>query len=82
MDRPRRYAGHRWLGDKRSQVAHDVDACTAPELVQALLRAEAGMCFAPDTLAEVRNRDYHRCRSCSGSRAAAAAEQDARPSWR
>lgn len=77
MDRPTRFAGHRWLGDKRSQVAHDVDACTAPETVRALVEAGTALCFAPDMLAEARNRGYRRCRDCAGARAEAAAGRDA-----
>lgn len=77
MDRPTRFADHRWLGDKRTQVAHDVDACTAPEVIDELLAAETFLCFAPDTLPEARNRGYRRCRTCAGTREAAAAEAEA-----
>lgn len=77
MDRPTRFEHHRWLGDKRTQVAHDVDACTAPEVVEELMAAETFVCFGPDTLPEARNRGYRRCRECRGAREAAAAEAEA-----
>lgn len=80
MDRPNRFEGHQWLGDKRTQVVHDVDACTAPEIVDELLRSEAYLCFGPDTLAEARNRGYRRCNRCEGVRAAAAAADSAEES--
>jgi hypothetical protein len=70
MDRPTKFENHQWLGDKRNQVAHDVDACTASDQIDELLRAETYLCFGPDTLAEARNRGYHRCDRCDGVRAA------------
>lgn len=62
------------MGDKRRLVAHDVDACDRPEVIEELLASERFLCFAPDTLAEARNRGYRRCRQCAGARAVAAAE--------
>jgi len=70
MERPTRFEHHQWLGDKRTQVVHDVDACTAPEIIEELLAAQAYLCFGPDTLAEARNRGYHLCRRCEGVKAA------------
>ena len=74
MERPIRFEEHRWLGDKRHQVVHDVDACDRPEIIEELMASERFLCFGPDTLAEARNRGYHRCQKCPGARAAAAAE--------
>jgi hypothetical protein len=71
MDRPTRFEEHRWLGDKRNQVVHDVDVCTAPEVIQELIEAETYLCFAPDSLPEARNRGYRRCSRCDGVREAA-----------
>lgn len=71
MDRPARFEEHRWVGDKRNQIAHDVDSCTAPDVIQELMTAETYLCFAPDTLAEARNRGYRRCKQCAGARRAA-----------
>ena len=68
MERPTRFENHQWLGDKRSQVVHDVDACTGPEIIDELIKAETYLCFGPDTLAEARNRGYHRCDRCEGVR--------------
>ena len=75
MERPIRFEEHRWLGDKRHQLVHDIDACDAPEIIDELLVSERFLCFGPDTLAEARNRGYHRCQKCAGARAAAAAER-------
>ena len=64
MPRHKRFEEHRWLGDKRSQVVHDVDAeseCPIDEIVAA----QAGTCFGPDLLAEARNRGYQPCGSCA-----------------
>lgn len=60
MERPAKFEHHRYLGDKRTQVVYDVDAL-GPEdehLIEELLEAETFLCFAPDTLAEARNRGY------------------------
>jgi hypothetical protein len=68
MDRPTRFEHNQWVGDKRNQVAHDIDACTAPEIIDELLSAETYLAFGPDTLAEARNRGYRRCNRCEGIR--------------
>jgi len=58
-ERPARFEHHRYLGDKRSQVVYDLDD---PDLDQAivdeLMQSEQFVCFAPDILAEARNRSY------------------------
>ena len=77
MERPTRFEEHRWLGDKRSQVAHDVDACDRPEIIEELLASEQFLCFSPDTLPEARNRGYKPCRQCPGARRALAALETA-----
>jgi len=59
MDRPSRFAEHRYVGDKRSQVVYDLDDDATPEdAIADLLEAETYLVFAPDTLAEARNRCY------------------------
>ena len=58
MDRPTKFEHHRFLGDKRSQVVYDLDSLEEPELIDELMAAETFLCFAPDTLAEARNRGY------------------------
>jgi hypothetical protein len=77
MDRPGRFEDHRWVGDKRTQIAHDIDACTAPEIIEELMQAETYLCFAPDALPEARNRGYRRCGRCDGVMAAAELERAA-----
>jgi len=57
--RPSRFAKHRYLGDKRSQVVYDVDDVRLDQaVVDELVQSEQLTCFAPDTLAEARNRSY------------------------
>ena len=64
MTRPVRFEHYRWLGDKRSQIVHDldntVDACGIDELMES----EQFAAFGPDLLAEARNRNYRPCRHC------------------
>ena len=74
MERPTRFEHHQWVGDKRSQIVHDLDACTESDVISELLEAETYLAFGPDTLAEARNRGYRRCDRCEGMRAAAADE--------
>jgi hypothetical protein len=68
MERPTKFETHQWVGDKRDQVAHDLDACTAPDIIGELMEAETYLAFGPDTLPEARNRGYHRCARCEGMR--------------
>lgn len=63
-ERPTRFEHTRWLGDKRNQVVHDVDACTDQSVIDDIVAAEVGLVFGPDTLAEARNRGYRRCTTC------------------
>jgi hypothetical protein len=71
MERLGRFEHNRFVGDKRTQVVHDVDVCDAPDIIAELVSSEAFLCFGPDTLAEARNRCYHLCKRCDGVRAAA-----------
>jgi hypothetical protein len=64
VERLGRFEDHRYVGDKRNQVVHDVDGAASPEHLQDMLTAESYLCFAPDTLAEARNRGYRLCRVC------------------
>lgn len=63
-ERPTRFEHVRWLGDKRTQVVHDVDACADQSVIDEIVQAEAGQAFGPDRLAEARNRGYRLCRAC------------------
>ena len=65
-----RFEHFQFVGDKRNQVVHDVDACDAPDVIAELMAAETYLCFGPDTLAEARNRGYHLCGRCAGVRSA------------
>lgn len=76
MERLGRFEHNRWVGDKRNQVAHDVDNCSSPETLEDLMKAETFLCFGPDELSEARNRGYHRCKQCKGARDAAQEEAD------
>lgn len=60
MERPTRFEHHRYVGDKRNQVVYDVDALGEADeaVLEELLASEKYLCFAPDTLAEARNRGY------------------------
>ena len=70
MERPTRFEHNQWVGDKRNQVVHDVDACTEPDIINELLEAETYLSFGPDSLPEARNRGYRRCDRCEGMRVA------------
>ena len=58
MERPGRYQAFRYLGDKRFQVVYDLDEYTDSEVIEALAGSPWGQTFAPDSLAEARNRGY------------------------
>ncbi len=60
MQRPTRFDGHRYLGDRRTQLAYDVDTAEGEleSLVTEIVTSGRAVCFAPDTPAEVRNRGY------------------------
>jgi len=72
MDRPIRFEHNRWVGDKRTQVVHDVDAVADEEHLADLMAARAYTCFGPDSLGEARNRGYRPCRECAVTDAAPA----------
>ena len=69
MYRPKGVADHRYIGDKRTGAVYDLD--TVPEdgspggtgqtpraVIDELVASGMYLCFAPDTLAEARNRGY------------------------
>jgi hypothetical protein len=68
-ERPTRFEHNRWLGDKRTQVVHDVDACDDQAVIDDIVAAEVGLAFGPDTLAEARNRGYRLCTTCCAASA-------------
>jgi hypothetical protein len=58
MKRPARFAEHRYVGDKRTQLVYDVDAWDQPVVVNEFVDLGVGIGFSPDTLGEARNRGY------------------------
>lgn len=58
MERPVRFEHHRYVGDKRTQLVYDLDEWTDPDIVAEFVELGVGAAFAPDTLAEARNRGY------------------------
>lgn len=64
MARPVRFEHHRWLGDKRSFVVHDLDSTTDDCDIDDLMASERFASFGPDVLPEARNRGYKPCRHC------------------
>ena len=58
MQRPGRFEHTRFLGDKRTQLVYDVDAWSNTEVIDDIVATNSGISFAPDTLAEARNRGY------------------------
>lgn len=70
MSRPKQFEEHRYVGDKRVQVVHDLDHVTDACRLDELLAAETYLCFGPDTLVEAANRCYEPCRHCAREDAA------------
>ena len=58
MDRPTRFEHARFVGDKRTQLVYDLDEWDDADVVNEFVDAGVGIQFAPDTLAEARNRGY------------------------
>jgi hypothetical protein len=66
VSRPSRFESFRYLGDKRTQIVYDldlVDDAGLQPVIDELMASEAFAAFAPDTLAEARNRGYKPHRS-------------------
>jgi hypothetical protein len=66
MERPRNYEHHRFVGDKRNRVVHDLDQATDACEIGDLMASERFASFGPDTLVEAANRGYKACRQCRG----------------
>jgi hypothetical protein len=58
MDRPSRFEHARFVGDKRTQLVYDLDEWGDGDIVREFVDGGVGIQFAPDTLAEARNRGY------------------------
>ncbi len=64
MSRPTRFEHHRYVGDKRSRVVHDLDHAADACAIDELVASERFASFGPDTLAEARNRGFRPCPRC------------------
>jgi hypothetical protein len=53
-----RFEHHRYVGDKRTQLVYDLDDWEDVAIVDEFVDLGVGIGFAPDTLAEARNRGY------------------------
>lgn len=61
--RPPRFEHHRFVGDKRTQIVYDLDDSSLDQaVVDDLVGRGQALAFAPDTLAEARNRGYRLAR--------------------
>jgi hypothetical protein len=58
MERPTRFEHARFLGDKRTQLVYDLDDWNEEALIDEIVNEGVGIQFAPDDLAEARNRGY------------------------
>jgi hypothetical protein len=62
VSKPVKFEHFRYVGDKRNQRVYDLDLYDSDpkvkELVDELMEAETFIGFAPQTLAEARNRGY------------------------
>ena len=65
MSRPTRFEHHRYVGDKRSHLVHDLDQTAEQCHIDELMASAQFLAFGPDTLAEARNRGFRPCRHCS-----------------
>jgi hypothetical protein len=70
VGRPTRFEDYRYLGDKRTQVVYDLDQTDEAglgDVIDELMTSERFAAFAPDTLAEARNRGYRPHHSVLGT---------------
>jgi hypothetical protein len=58
VERPARFEHHRFVGDKRTQLVYDLDTWADSAVVEEFVDLGVALGFAPDTLAEARNRGY------------------------
>ena len=54
----KQFPDHRYVGDKRTQLVYDLKSGLHETAIADLAQSEQFICFAPDTLAEARNRGY------------------------
>lgn len=65
MEPPKELEGHRFVGDKRTQIVYDMENCDAPEHVEDIVANKAYATFGPDELREARNRGYKLSKHCT-----------------
>lgn len=64
MSRPVRFEHFQHLGDKRSQIVHDLDNIQEACDLDDLMASEQYLAISPDTVPEARNRGFRPCRHC------------------
>ncbi len=65
MSDPRRpFEDHRFVGDKRTMVFHDLSVEREECRIDDIVDAEAFATFGPDEASEARNRGYRPCPHC------------------
>jgi len=64
VSRPIRFEHYQHLGDKRSQIVHDLDNIAEACELDDLMASEQFLAIAPDTVPEARNRGFKPCRHC------------------
>ena len=65
MTRPTRFEHHRFVGDKRTHLVHDLDSAVDACGIDDLMASAQFQAFGPDTPAEARNRGYRLCPHCA-----------------
>lgn len=64
MTRPVRFEHFQYVGDKRSQIVHDLDNAKDACAIDELMASEQFLAISPPSIAEARNRGYKPCRHC------------------
>ena len=64
MSRPVRFEHFQYVGDKRSQIVHDLDNPADGCAIDELMASEQFSAISPGSIAEARNRGYKPCRHC------------------
>jgi hypothetical protein len=64
VTRPVRFEHFQHVGDKRTQIVHDLDNTTDACGIDELMQSEQFLAISPDTIPEARNRGYKPCRHC------------------
>ncbi len=67
MSRPSRFEHHRFVGDKRNRLVHDLDSAADGCAIDELMASQRFASFGPDSLAEARNRGYRPCPRCAAA---------------